>query len=186
MTKIAVLSDTHDQVAHLQTAIDYCNENNIRTLIHCGDLISPFMLKRLTKLNGEIHLIFGNNMGDRRLLDLCDSQFDNITHHGTFADMELYGKKIGVVHYPLRAKELALEGGFDIICYGHNHTHHVEHIGTTILLNPGQMLGEKPDTGFVILDCKSMSIQRIVLDSYMFREQIPVNSGAETPLDSFL
>ena len=80
---IGVLSDSHDQIANLRAAIDYCNEKSISKIIHCGDLISPFMLKELARFRGDIHLIYGNNVGDLHLISqLCATKFQDITHHG--------------------------------------------------------------------------------------------------------
>lgn len=185
MSKIAIFSDTHDQVANLQAAINYCNQERISTAIHCGDLISPFMLKQLTKLNGEVHLVFGNNMGDRRLLDRCENEFNNLTHHGTQAELTLFNKKIAVVHYPDKARILASSNAYDIVCYGHDHTHRVTKEGSTVLINPGQLMGHRPDTGFVVLDCDSMELQQVEVDSYMFAEPVSVSGGPMKPVERY-
>ena len=73
---IGILSDSHDQIVNLRLAINYCNKRNISQIIHCGDLISPFMLKELERFQGEIHLIYGNNVGDLHLISqLCVTKF---------------------------------------------------------------------------------------------------------------
>ena len=43
--KIAVFSDTHDNIWKLERALGLMK--NADVLIHCGDLCSPFVMKRL-------------------------------------------------------------------------------------------------------------------------------------------
>ena len=43
--KIAVLSDTHDNIWKLAQAMPHLAAAD--AVIHCGDLIAPFMIKRL-------------------------------------------------------------------------------------------------------------------------------------------
>lgn len=179
MSRIAIISDSHDQVANLAAAIRYCNEQNISTVIHCGDLISPFMLKQLTKLKGTVHLIYGNNMGDQHLISSrCGKTFENIQHHGTLAELELFNKHIAVVHYPEIARGLASQATYDIVCFGHNHTFETTQHGDTTLINPGQLMGEKEDTGFVVLNCNDMTVQRILVGESMFAKNVEVSTGS--------
>ncbi|MCB0152317.1 MAG: metallophosphoesterase family protein, partial [Caldilineaceae bacterium] len=71
MTKIAVFSDSHDQIASLTKALDHANAAGAEVLLHCGDLCAPFMLNLLgEKFAGPIHVVFGNNDGDGRLLQV--------------------------------------------------------------------------------------------------------------------
>jgi len=71
--KIAIISDTHDNLATLEKAVDWINKNGIEEIIHCGDICSPYTLQELSKkfsgvkprgghapLRGKIHLVFGN------------------------------------------------------------------------------------------------------------------------------
>ncbi|HEB69979.1 MAG TPA: YfcE family phosphodiesterase, partial [Desulfobulbus sp.] len=81
--KIAILSDSHDHIPNFARAINRANSAGAELLIHCGDLISPFMLQYLFRFNGPIHLIYGNNAGDQHLISSrCATDFDRITHHG--------------------------------------------------------------------------------------------------------
>ena len=65
--RIAILSDTHDHIPNLRSAVTYCNAYSVQMMIHCGDLISPFMLDELARFGGAVHLVYGNNIGDARL-----------------------------------------------------------------------------------------------------------------------
>lgn len=169
MPKIAIISDTHDQIVNLRAAVNYCNEEKIDLLIHCGDLISPFMLKELAGFTGVAHLIYGNNIGDQHLISSrCQNDYPTIIHHGVLGTLNFNGLHIAFVHYPELAMGLAMQSTYDIVCCGHNHRYGVEYYGHTLLINPGHMLGENDETGFTILDCDAMSTQRIKVGECMF------------------
>lgn len=177
MTCLAILSDTHDQIANLRAAISYCNVNCIDIVLHCGDLISPFMLKELALFKGPVHLIYGNNAGDQHLISSrCSEEFANITHHGILGKIICDGQRIALVHYPEQARGLASLSNYDIICCGHSHRYGIEYFGKTLLINPGQLLGEDDQPGFVILDIIKWKIQRIRVSGCMFDHEITTHS----------
>ena len=180
MTHLAILSDTHDQIANLRAAITYCNTERIDILIHCGDLISPFMLKELSLFQGPVNLIYGNNIGDQHLISSrCGNDYPNITHHGMLGKFTWDGRKIAMVHYPEQARGFASLSNYDIVCCGHSHRYGIEYLGKTLLINPGQLLGEDDQAGFVILDFNQWEIQHIHVGGYMFDHQI--TTYAEPP-----
>jgi len=160
--RIAILSDTHDHIANLRAAVTYCNAYNVAMMVHCGDLISPFMLDELARFGGAVHLIYGNNVGDQHLISQqCGTRFPTISHHGAFGAVEAGGRRLAFVHYPELARGLASRGGFDVVCCGHNHRYQVEKIGETVLVNPGELLGKDGRPGFCVLDCTSMNVERV-------------------------
>ena len=139
--KIAILSDTHDNVETLARALP-----GLRTadaVLHCGDVCSPFTLKRLAEgMQGKpVHLVWGNNDGDRRMLAEIAAQAGNVTLHGEFADFALGGLRVAMSHYPAVARAVAAGGQYGLVCYGHDHQAHEERLGTTLLLNPGELAG---------------------------------------------
>lgn len=160
--RIAILSDTHDQIANLRAAVRYCNAYQVGLIIHCGDLISPFMLDELAAFGGAVHLVYGNNAGDQHLISqFCGTRFPSLTHHGVLGVLEAGGLKIAFTHYPQMARGLASQGLFDLVCCGHNHCYQVETIGNTLLINPGELLGKDDQPGFAILDCADRSVERV-------------------------
>lgn len=175
MTTFAILSDTHDQVANLRAAIDYCNRAGVDVAAHCGDLISPFMLKQLHRFRGNVHLIYGNNIGDQRLIaDRCGKEFPNIKHHGILGKFTIDTYKIAIVHYPDQAHELASQSIYDLVCCGHSHVPMIKQFEHTLLINPGPLLGENDQAGFVIVDFAAGTTQRIGVGVCMFDRDIPI------------
>ncbi len=137
---IAVLSDTHDQIWRLDQALPQLR--TARAVLHAGDWVAPFTLKRLAQgLAVPIHGVFGNNDGDRRLLAQAAAAYDQVHLHGEFAALELAGLRIALTHYPEIARALAAGTAFDMVVYGHDHRAHASWVGETLLLNPGELFG---------------------------------------------
>jgi len=169
LVRIAVLSDTHDHIANVRAAVDYCNNNGAGMMIHCGDLISPFILKELARFRAEVHLVYGNNVGDLHLVSQhCSQKYPTLTHHGFIGNIEVAGLKIAFHHYPEVAVPLAQQGIYDVVCCGHNHIQMVEKIGKTLLINPGDLLGKDIRPRFCILDTESMEVERVEVGKAMF------------------
>lgn len=143
--KIAILSDIHDQVSNLKTALNYLEDSKILLLIFCGDLCSPFILKLMgERFSGEIQTVFGNNDGDQFRMSQVSSAYENIHLHGEFLQLNLNGFKIAANHFPEIALSLQASAQYDLICYGHDHRAHFETSGGKSLLNPGTLMGYDP------------------------------------------
>jgi hypothetical protein len=65
--KVGVISDSHDNLPNLRYALRALVEQGVGVLFHCGDLISPFVTRELGSFPGAVHVVFGNNDGDRFL-----------------------------------------------------------------------------------------------------------------------
>jgi len=142
MSKIAVFSDSHDNVWNLRKALQQAREMGADALLHCGDLCAPFTIKIMAEaFDGPIHLVFGNNDGDGRLIQTVVEKYDHVTHYGAYAEVALFDSKIAMIHYPEPALRIAQSGQFDLVCYGHDHTQHKETIDKTLLVNPGEIMG---------------------------------------------
>jgi len=162
--KIAILSDSHDHIPNLARAVARANRAGAKLLLHCGDLISPFMLAYLNRFHGDIHLIYGNNAGDQHLISSrCGTVFKRITHHGIAMDIEADGLRIGCHHYPELAFGLAAGGQYDMVCCGHNHESGARTIGDCLVLNPGDLLGKDELPGFILLETSDLSWERIIV-----------------------
>ena len=155
---VAVCSDIHDNIWKLEAALPGLNQ--AETLIFCGDFCAPFTLTQLAEgFSGPIHAVLGNNDGDQRLLLAMAMNAGNITLHGQFADLAIYGVHIAVNHYPDIARGLSAGGGYDIVCYGHDHRVHQEQIGKTWLLNPGEIMGRFGRSTYMLLNTSENTIE---------------------------
>lgn len=142
MTKIAIFSDTHDHIQHLELALQAANAANVQVLLHCGDLCAPFMLARMAhNFAGPLHVIFGNNDGDGRLLQTIAAQYPSVTLYGVYTELTVENRQLSMIHYPEPARRIAQSGQLDLVCYGHDHQKLHEQIGNCHLVNPGELLG---------------------------------------------
>ncbi len=142
MTKIAVISDSHDNIWALDKALAEIRAYGADILLHCGDLIAPFIIDRLAEgFEGTVHIVFGNNDGDGRLLQVLASKHDRVHLHGIYHEFTAGDRAIAMIHYPEPARRIAQSGHFDLVCYGHDHTRHAEQIDSCWLINPGELMG---------------------------------------------
>jgi uncharacterized protein len=58
--KIAIISDTHDNLENLKKFFDFAKKEKIKILIHCGDVCNGETLKEIEKNFKEIYLCLGN------------------------------------------------------------------------------------------------------------------------------
>ena len=148
--KIAVLSDTHDNIWVLK---DLLARLQADALLFCGDFCAPFTLAQIAEgFAGPVHVVFGNNDGDKLLMSQVASRFPHVTLHGDLAELELDGRKVVVSHYPQIGRALARSGVYDLVCYGHNHESTVEQVGPTVLVNPGEVMGRFGRSTYAVYD----------------------------------
>lgn len=167
--KIAILSDSHDNIPNLRQAVEHCNTIGAGMLIHCGDLISPFMLDEVARFSGTAHLVYGNNVGDQHLISqACGTRFPAISHHGVLGVVEAGGLRIVFTHYPELARGLLAKGGFDVVCCGHNHRYLVENNDESLFINPGELLGKDARPSFAVLDCASRRVDKVEVGNLLF------------------
>lgn len=141
--KIAIISDVHNNEVNLKKVLDFCQRENIQTIICCGDLASQETLDFLNdNFSGAIHYTFGN-MDSEHLKDLkLANKYKHATIYQSIGGIEIAGRKIAFVHYPNVAQELCQTGRYVFVFYGHTHKPWEETIGNCKMLNPGNVAGE--------------------------------------------
>ena len=166
MGNIAIFSDSHDNIWTLDRALEQLRSRDVEVLLHCGDLCAPFIVKQLAEgFAGPVHLIFGNNDGDGRLIQTVTSGFANVTHHGIYAELDAAERKIAMIHYPEPALRIAQSGQFNLVCYGHDHTKYHEIIGSTLFVNPGEIMGKDHPPTWGLYDPVGHSFHWVEIDS---------------------
>jgi putative phosphoesterase len=157
--KIAVISDSHDNIAKLEAAMPLLQRAD--AVIHCGDLCAPFMVRRLAESLGEVplHVVWGNNDGDPFLIGKVAGGYPNVSLHGILAELELDGLKLAVNHYPRIARGLALSRQYGLVCYGHDHTPNEEWLEDCLLLNPGELMGMHGRSTLAVVDSQDRRVE---------------------------
>lgn len=162
MATVAIISDSHDHLAALHNALAIAREAQAGALIHCGDLSAPFVVRELGQgFSGPIHIVFGNNDADGRMLQVVAGNFPQITLHGIYAEVTIEGRRIAVIHYPEPARRIAASGQLDVVCYGHDHRKHIEQVGDCLLVNPGELLGLLGELTMALYDTEAHAVRLV-------------------------
>jgi putative phosphoesterase len=142
--RIGLISDSHDHLPNLRHALRELTGRGVKTVFHCGDLISPFVTRELGHFDGEVHTVFGNN--------------------DAFGFVDLGGHTIGFTHYKEYARGFAASRQCDAAFFGHTHQFYEERIGDILVLNPGEILGLMGKPSFCIYDTETRDFEKIVFD----------------------
>lgn len=164
--KIAIISDTHDNLTNFKKAVNWIEKQKIKTIIHCGDIGSPIGLQEAVKdFSGKIHLVFGN-YEDRYLLakSVSEKKIKNAVLHGEIGEIKKNGTKIAFCHFPEFGRGLAVTGKYNLVFYGHTHRPWEEKIGECELINPGNLAGLYYKATFALYDIKTNRLELKILD----------------------
>ncbi len=142
----------------MKKALEKIQELNIDAIIHCGDLCAPFMIKELEKAEIQVHLVFGNTDDKYITTKLCEAS-KLVTLYGDFAEIEIDKKKIAFSHFPQYAQAFAKSGQYNAVFYGHTHSKDKKIINTTLLVNPGEIMGKSSNPTIAVYDTESNSIE---------------------------
>lgn len=141
--RIGIISDTHDRRGMVDAAVERFNQEGVECVLHAGDFVSPFVVSWLSRLESPLVGVFGNNDGDRTLLQERFAEYDHLDLRGDFARLELSGARIALLHGHQRDLLAALieTGWFDYVVHGHSHRAGCSGQGRTRVVNPGEACG---------------------------------------------
>ena len=158
--RLAVISDIHDNIwalADVLRALPDCE-----AMLCLGDLCAPFTIAEIRKgFAGPVHVVWGNNDGDKLMVSQVVAGAGDMHLHGDFAELEIGGRSIALTHYPQLASALSGSGRYDLVCYGHDHTRNVQRAGRTLLLNPGEVMGRLGPSSCAVYDTDTGEAQII-------------------------
>jgi len=156
---IAVLSDIHDNIWNLEKVLPRLEEEGVEMVLFCGDFCAPFTLKMLSQFPGDVHCVLGNNDGDALLLSQVAQEAGNVTLYSALAELPLGGCQVAVTHYPHVGRALACSGLYDVVFSGHTHEQHVERVGDTLWVNPGEVMGRFGHPTYAIYDTETNQVR---------------------------
>ncbi len=138
--RIGILSDIHDNIWALEEALGLLKGTD--ALLGLGDYCAPFTVDAIGRgFAGQVHLVWGNNDGDKATIARIAAQHPQITIHGEWAKLRLGERSIALVHDPGLGRALAEGEGFDLVCHGHDHRRNLVAVGRTLLVDPGEVMG---------------------------------------------
>jgi len=159
--QIAIISDMHDSLEKLRFVLKEIENLGIKQIICCGDICAPFMAKEMGKFPGEVHCVFGNVEDRINTPKVCE-EYSNLHHYGDKASIEIDNKRIGIIHYPEEAEEMAKSGNYDFVFHGHTHEKRAINFGDCLLLNPGEILGIKGSPSYAVVDLNTAKYSHII------------------------
>lgn len=145
--QVGIISDTHDNVPAIQSAMDVFEARTVSTVLHAGDFIAPPAVRHLERDAIDVHAVRGNNDGEREGLI---SAFENLNGgqlHGRFAELEFDGREFALLHGEEKPviESLASSGEYDYVVHGHWHVREERSVGETTVINPGAQFPTVPD-----------------------------------------
>lgn len=162
--KIAIISDTHDNLENLKKALGKIKKERVNIILHCGDVASKETLNFLFQnFKGRVYLVLGNMDKDYGLDKENLEGFSQLEFSSDIKEIEIENKKIAFCHRPEIAQNLAKSQKYDYVFYGHTHKPWMENIGQTKLINPGNVAGLFYRPSFAVCDLKTGKIELKIL-----------------------
>lgn len=133
--QVGLISDTHDRLPAMGWALERFQARGIETIIHPGDIIAPFAARLLAGYRGTVHVVYGNNDGERAGLHSVLPQIRD----GPLW-LELAGRRILVHHYLDWCEPGDIDAA-DVVITGHTHEVCIQKRDGKLLVNPGECCG---------------------------------------------
>lgn len=132
---IGVMADTHDRLPMIDAALSLFARREVAAIIHAGDSVAPFAVKRLLESDVPLHVVYGNNDGERAGLKRLLPQIQDGPLH-----VELGGCRILVHHFVdwCAPPDVARA---EVVITGHTHEVVNRFDAGKFYLNPGECCG---------------------------------------------
>ena len=132
--KIGIVADSHDNVPAAEAAVVAFRERGAELLIHAGDFVAPFAVKRFLKLGVPVVAVFGNCDGEQKIISELLPGVQAGARRETIAGLSF------IVVHALDGLEQSGGGGADVIVCGHTHEAGISGEGP-LVINPGECGG---------------------------------------------
>lgn len=140
--KIGIISDTHDNMAKIASAVEFFKKEGIETVLHLGDHTAPFSVNPFKNSGIKVIAIWGNNEGEKLYFRKTVQSMDNFELNEIRPHrLELAGKRILMMHEPDFLEIFEKSGEFDLIGYGHVHKIINRNDHDCLVINPGEACG---------------------------------------------
>ena len=159
---IGVVSDTHNNLKNIDQIISLFNDEEIKLVIHTGDIANAKSLDKFSKLNANLVGVFGNN--DRNEAGLEDVAIkNNFQFQEPPKLLTLCDRNIAIFHEPDSIDDfLILNRNIDIILHGHTHRYRNEIEKNILFFNPGESAGMlRGKNAIGIINLENLQTKRI-------------------------
>ncbi|MEO0069498.1 MAG: metallophosphoesterase [candidate division WOR-3 bacterium] len=150
---LGIISDTHDNLDRVRSAVTLFNRLGVDQVVHCGDIIAQFVLSEFVLLKAPLTIVLGNCDGDKEALRKRAAEL-KIKINDPPWEFTSGGKKLFVTHKP--AEPIP---DCDYYIYGHTHRCRYEP-GKPLIINPGEACGWLSGRGTVaVLNTESDEVK---------------------------
>lgn len=137
--KIGILSDTHDHLGKVDSAISEFNARGVEEIVHCGDFVAPFVILKFKDAGfRRVQAVFGNNDGE--WLGMINAVSGVGTLHKAPAFVKIAGLRFAILHEPM-PDDVMEALPVDVVCYGHTHGLDIKKGSRPLIINPGECCG---------------------------------------------
>lgn len=150
--KIGILSDTHNDIANLSTALVMFHQEGINQIIHCGDLTDPQTAKYFEGF--QVTYVYGNIDSSIEEISRIWKDQNNNNWVGELFCGEIGGEQIAITHGHIdgQINSLAISGKFKYVFHGHTHRRRDEKVGKVRVINPGAVAKSMDGYSICVLD----------------------------------
>jgi putative phosphoesterase len=162
ITRLGVLSDTHDRCDAAAAAVETLRAAGAQFLIHCGDVGGERILDLLAGFPAVF--VWGNCDYDRAGLARYAADI-GVDCRGNFAELTLGGVNIAVTHgddAKLIRRATADDSPYQYLFVGHTHVSLDQRIGHVRIVNPGALQRTARKT-VAIVDLPQQSVRHLIV-----------------------
>lgn len=145
--RVGVMSDTHDNLAKIDSAVQTLLGEGVEVILHLGDYVAPFSLARILRPGRRFIGVMGNNDGERLGLREVAAKAGQEIYEPPHV-LEISRRRILMLHghgprerTRSLVESLARSGDYDAVLYGHTHEVDVRIERGVLILNPGEVFG---------------------------------------------
>jgi len=134
--EIGIISDTHNNRADTEKAVEIFRKHRIKKVFHCGDMTDAYMLEYFKGF--DFYFVKGNMDKDERMLEKKAEEL-GFNFLGEFGEVQIENKNIAICHGNdnEKMKHLIESKKYDYIFRGHTHSISDEMFNRTRVINPG-------------------------------------------------
>jgi len=161
--KVGIISDTHDNLHHLETALEILETERVTKILHCGDVCGPKVIQALAGF--DVRIAQGNMDRHVGLAQAVEETLGS----GRLAWLHrptLDGRPVAMIHGDSEEVmgNLITSGRYAYVFHGHTHRRRDQTIGRTRVINPGALGGmRRQSRSFCILDLATGKVRFVEL-----------------------
>ncbi|WP_281193474.1 metallophosphoesterase [Halorubrum sp. F4] len=148
---VGIVSDTHDDLAAVEAAVDLFESREVDAVVHCGDFVAPFSVTPFDA-GFDFYAVRGNNDGEWAVESTVNSfgtylgeagvlsfGADGGVENGSTGGNDADAVDVAVTHGTSEVVVDALVGcgDHDYVLHGHTHASGIEERNGTVRVNPG-------------------------------------------------